>query len=51
LEGKLLGAFDLTVMKARHCGHVEKVAVTLLALTVVAETRTVPACASGATVC
>jgi len=51
-QGKSLVAFDLTVLKARHHGHVEKVAVTLLALTVVAETRAIlPTCASGATVC
>jgi len=51
-EGRSLVAFDLTVLKARHHGHVEKVAVTLLALTVVADTRAIlPTCASGATVC
>jgi len=51
-QGKSLVAFDLTVLKARHHGHVEKVAVTLLALTVVAETRAIlPTCASGAAVC
>ena len=51
-QGKSLVAFDLTVLKARHHGHVEKVAVTLLALTVVAETRAVlPTCASSAAVC
>jgi hypothetical protein len=51
-EGKSLVAFDLTVLKARHHGHVEKVAVPLLALTVVAETRVaLPTCASGPAVC
>lgn len=51
-EGKSLVAFDLTVLKARHHGHVEKVAVTFLALAVVAETRAVlPTCASCAAVC
>jgi len=41
-----------TVLKARHHGHVEKVAVPLLALTVVAETRVaLPTCASGPAVC
>jgi hypothetical protein len=35
----------LTIVKARHCGHVKNVAEALLALAVVAEPRSVLACA------
>jgi hypothetical protein len=41
---------DLTVVKARHCGHVKNVAEALLALAVVAQPRAVLACAPGSAV-
>jgi hypothetical protein len=50
-EAKLvMSYFGLTVLVARHCGHVQNIAEALLALAVVAESRAVLACAPGAAI-
>jgi hypothetical protein len=40
----------LTVVKARHCGHVKNVAESLLALAVVTQPGAILACAPGSAV-